>query len=204
MSVLTRKPSVNEASGLRAQAAYAARQVAPLATKTVPLAQQAAMQAQLAAQQAAPLARTAGTSVRQGADGAIAWATPRVDAARSWAAPQIEQSARAISENLAPMITSALITAAHKIDAPPRKKARHRRGGKLTGMVLLTTAAAAGALVAMRLRRRPEDFSQAPPADRGSDLGPVNAGGEGFGPTGGLDDDVTPDPDMNGNPNKIV
>ena len=75
-----------------------------------------------------PLARTAGTSVRQGADDAVAWATPKVDAARSWAAPQLEQSARAISENLAPMISSALITAAHKIEVPKRKAAPSAAG----------------------------------------------------------------------------
>jgi hypothetical protein len=176
VSVLTRKQAVTDSSGLRAQAAYAARQVGPLASKTVPMAQQAALQAQVAAQQAVPLARTAGASVRQGADGAIAWATPKVDAARAWAAPQLEQSAHAISESLAPMISSALINAAHKIDAPPRKKPRGRRGGKLAGIMLLITAAGAGALVAMRMRQRPTEFTAAPAAG----------------------DSSAPDPDMNG------
>ena len=173
MSVLTRKHQINDGSGLRAQAAYAARQVGPLATKSLPMAQQAAQQAQVAALQAVPLAKTAGTSIRQGADGAIAWATPRVDAARSWAAPQLEQSARAISESLAPTISSALINAAHKIDAPDRKKPRRR--GLIAGTALLLVAAGGGVLVAMRLRQ---------PAE--SDSVTIT------------DEDVPPDPDMNG------
>lgn len=177
MSVLTRKHQINDGSGLRAQAAHAARQVGPLATKSLPMAQQAAqqaaLQAQVAAQQAVPLARNAGASIRQGADGAIAWATPRVDAARSWAAPQLEQSARAISESLAPTISSALLNAAHKIDAPVRKKPRRR--GLIAGIALLLAAAGGGVLVAVRLRQ---------PAE--SDSITVT------------DEEVPPDPDMNG------
>ena len=169
MSVLTKKQSTSDSSALRAQAAYSA-----LAGKTVPLAQQAAMQAQAAAQQAMPLARTAGTSVRQGADGAVAWATPRVDAARSWAAPQIEQTARAISDSLAPMISSALINAAHKIDAPVREKPR-RRGPMIAGALLLAAVVGGGAVVAIRLRQEPTEFSA--PA---------------------TDETAPPDPDMNG------
>ena len=168
MSVLTKKQPISD-SALRAQAAYAA-----LASKTVPLAQQAALQAQAAAQQAGPLARTAGTSMRQGADGAVAWATPRVDAARSWAAPQIEQTARAISDNLAPMISGALINAAHKIDAPVREKPRRR--GMIAGVLLLVAAVCGGAAVAMRLRQQPTEIS------------PVTM----------TDDTAPPDPDMNG------
>jgi hypothetical protein len=173
VSVLTRKHQINDSTGLRAQAAYAARQVGPLATKSLPMAQQAAQQAQVAALQAVPIARTAGTSIRQGADGALAWATPRVDAARSWAAPQLEQSARAISESLAPTISAALINAAHKIDAPVRKKPRRR--GRIAGIALLLAAAGGGVFVAMRLRQ---------PAE--SDSIPVS------------DEEVPPDPDMNG------
>ena len=173
MSVLTRKHQINDGSGLRAQAAHAARQVGPLATKSLPMAQQAAQQAQVAAQQAVPLAKTAGTSIRQGADGAIAWVTPRVDAARSWAAPQLEQSARAISESLAPTISGALINAAHKIDAPVRKKPRRR--GLIAGSALLLAAAGGGVLVAMRLRQPAEP-----------DAGTMT------------DEENPPDPDMNG------
>ena len=173
MSVLTRKNQINDSSGLRAQAAYAARQVGPLASKSLPMAQQAAQQAQVAAQQAVPFARTAGTSVRQGADGALAWATPKVDAARAWAAPQLEQSARAISDSLAPTISSALLNAAHKIDAPVRKKPRRR--GLIAGIGLLVAAAGGGVFVAMRLRQPAESES-------------VTV----------ADEEAPPDPDMNG------
>jgi hypothetical protein len=184
VSVLTRKHQIND-SGLRSQAVYAARQVGPLASKSVPMAQQAAQQAahqaqiaaqqaQIAAQQAVPLAKTAGASVRHGADGAISWATPKVDAARAWAAPQLEQSARTISESLAPTISTALMTAARKIDAPVRTKPRRR--GLITGIVLLV-AGVCGAAAAMIWRRQP----------------PIEVTSVTM-----TDDDTPPDPDMNG------
>jgi hypothetical protein len=189
VSVLTKKRPVSDASGLREQAAYAAQKVAPLASKTKPMAQQAAQQAQLAAQQAAqqavPLARSAGASVRQGADTAAAWAAPRVDAARSWAAPQIEQTARAISENLAPMISGALVSAAHKIDAKP-KKSRRSRAGLIAGVVLLTAAAGAAAAVVLQRRRDAAGYP-APDGTDSADAATYEAG-------------ATPDPDMNGHP----
>ena len=72
------------------------------------------------------------------------------DAARAWAAPRLEQSAAAISENLAPMISDALITAAHKIDTnPPKQKRRFAKSTLLAGSVLLI---AAGAATALKLR----------------------------------------------------
>ncbi|MGO8959366.1 MAG: hypothetical protein ACLQFR_18655 [Streptosporangiaceae bacterium] len=191
MSVLTRKPHASEPSGLRGHAANAARQVAPIANKAVPLAQQAAQQAQQAAQQAVPLAkqavplaRTARASARHGADNAVAWATPLVEAARSWAAPQLEQSAHALSENIAPMISNALITAAHKIDVPRRKP---RRKTRLLALSMLTAAGGAAAMVAIRRRQ----YSNGLPA--GTQSGTASAD---EGP--GYDIDRSPDPDMNG------
>ena len=193
MSVLTKK---QPASGLRGQAVQAARQVAPLA-KSVPLAQLAALQAQQAAQQAMPLARTAGTSIRHGADDAVAWVTPKVDAARSWAAPQLEQYAQAISENLAPMISSALITAAHKIDVPKRKP--HQRGRLVAGSMLLAAAGGLATAVVMRLRQQADAFSGAHavggmPAEPGPDSARSSQAGTGI----GFETDDGPDPDMNG------
>jgi hypothetical protein len=138
VSVLTRKQPVSDASGLRGQAIYAARQVGPLAGKTLPLAQQAM-----------PLARNAGNSIRHSTDGAVAWVAPKVDAARHWAAPQLEQSAHAISESLAPTISSALISAAHKIDVKP-KKSKGRRQAVLAGAAVLTAAAGAAAVFVTR------------------------------------------------------
>jgi len=193
VSVLTRK---QPASGARGQAVHAARRVAPLA-KSVPLTQLTALQAQ-AAQQAMPLARTAGTSIRHGADDAVAWATPKVDAARSWAAPQLEQSARAISENLAPMISSALISAAHKIEVPKRKS--HQRGRLLAGSMLLAAAGGLVAAVVMRLRQQPDGFSD-PSAASGAPPEPVSDSEHTEAGTGiGFETDDGPDPDMNGHP----
>lgn len=183
MSVLTKKQS---ASGYRGQAIQAAR---------VPIAQLAALQAQ-AAQQAVPLARTAGTSIRHGADDAVAWATPKVDAARSWAAPQLEQSARAISENLAPMISSALISAAHKVEVPKRKS--HQRGRLVAGSMLLAAAGGLVTALIMRLRQQADGFAGASsvagaPTEPGPDSARSEAG------TGiGFETDDGPDPDMNG------
>lgn len=139
MSVLTRNQPVKNASDLRDQAVATARQVGPLA--------------QQAAQQAVPLARNAGIYAQQGTGTAVAWATPKVDAARSWAAPQLEQSARAISESIAPMISSALLTAAQKIDAPKRKS-RNSRTGIVAGTLLLTAAAGAGAAAVYAMLHR--------------------------------------------------
>ncbi len=192
MSVLTKK---QPAGGRRGPAVQAPRRIAPLA-KTVPLAQLAALQAQQAAHQAMPLARTAGTSIRHGADDAVAWMTPKVDVARSWAAPQLEQSARAISENLAPMISGALISAAHKIEVPERKS--HQRGRLLAGSMLLAAAGGLVAALVMRLRQQADSFSGASsvagtPAEPGPDSARSEAG------TGmGFDTDDGPDPDMNG------
>ncbi len=172
VSVLTRKQPINASGKFRANAGQlgskaqlAAQQAAQQAQIA---AQQAALQAQAAAQQAGPLAKTA-------SDGAVAWATPKVDAARAWAAPQLEQSARAISDVIAPMVAGALSNAARKIDAPPRKKPR-RRGAMIAGIALLMGAAGAGVAAAIRLRERPAEFTSVPVTEDGT----------------------PPDPDMNG------
>jgi hypothetical protein len=183
VSVLTKK---QQANGFRGQAG-------PLASKALPLAQLATLQAQQAAQQAKPLAQTAGASIRQSADDAVAWATPKVDAARSWAAPQLEQSAHAISENLAPMISSALITAAHKIEVPQRRSKQRRR--LMAGSMLLAMAAGIAAAVAMRLRQHAgSDFSGASAVNSPAQPGSGTEAGTGV----GFETDDGPDPDMNG------
>jgi hypothetical protein len=186
---MTRKQAVSDTGGLRGQAVYVARQVGPLASKTAPMAQQAA-------QQVMPLARSAGASMRQGADEAVAWATPLVDAARSWAAPQLEQSAQAINENLAPIISSALITAARKIDTKP-KKSRGRRG-LLAGTMLLTLAGGIAAMLVLRHRNESAGFPSAPPGDS-PDIGSVDGGGQ-SGTDGHGTGSEPPDADMNGHP----
>jgi hypothetical protein len=142
VSVLTKKQPVNgaavRATALRGQAVNVARQVGPLAQQTVPVA-------------------------RQGAGNVVEWATPYVDAARSWAAPQIEGSAHAITASLAPAISDALISAAHKIDAPARKSGSHR--GLVAGSLLLTAAAGTAALLIIRHRQDANGISAMPATD---------------------------------------
>jgi hypothetical protein len=148
---LTKKQPINASGKFRATTVLTASQ---LGTKAQIAAQQAALHAQSAAHQAGPLAKNA-------KDEAVAWATPKVDSARAWAAPQLEQSARAISESIAPMISTALYRAARKIDAPKRKKPR-RRGPMYMGIALLAAAAGAVAAFVMRLKERPVEFTSAP------------------------------------------
>jgi hypothetical protein len=147
VAILSRKSPVSDTTSFTKHAKLAAMQVMPAAVNATT---SAAQQAAPLARQAVPLARNAGMSVKQGADGAVAWATPMADAARAWAAPRLEQSAAAISENLAPMISDALITAAHKIDtSPPKQKRHYGRTTLLAGSALLI---AAGAATALKLR----------------------------------------------------
>ena len=187
MSVLTRKPAEDEATGLRGQAIYAARQVGPLATKAVPMAQQAA-------QQAVPLAKTAGTSVRQSADGAVVWATPYVEAARHWVAPQLEQSAYALTETIAPMISNALISASRKIDMPPQKPSRRRSRMLVASLALVL--ASVGTFLVVRNRQASVGYTAAAPMPdsemTGSDPG-----------MGYETDGSGPDADMNGHPRVV-
>lgn len=141
MSVSTRKQPVSiSTAGMRDRVVQAGGQVGSLAGKTV------------------PLAHTAGTTVRHGADTAKAKATPVVEAARSWAAPQLEQSAHAISDTIAPMISGALITAAHKIEVPKRRS--RPNPGVVAGAVLLTAAAGAATVAAVRMRRQSNGMTE--------------------------------------------
>lgn len=154
MSVTSRKQAVSASNGLSDRVARAGRPVGSLAGRAVPLAQNAS------------------TTVRQGAGTAIAKASPAVDAARSWAAPQLEQSAHAITDTIAPMISDALMSAAQKIDVPKPKK--RVRGGMIAGAVALTAAAGAATFAAIRMRRQDygfaadgQDITATPPGEAG-------------------------------------
>jgi len=151
VSLMTRKPPASGYAALGAQAKTAARQAS---TAAVNATSTAAQQAAPIARQAVPLARSAGQSVKQSTDGAIARAAPYADAARAWAAPRLEQSAAVVSENIAPMISDALVTAARKIDTKPSKRRRVGNASLLAASVLLI---AAGALTALSLRKRSQD-----------------------------------------------
>jgi hypothetical protein len=161
VSLLSRKQPADDVRGLRGHAISAARQAVP-AAKSV---------SSTAAQQAVPLARSAGTSVKQGADGAIAWATPYADAARSWAAPRLEQSAAAISDSIAPMISDALITVAHKIDASQPKPRRFSKSSLFAGSMLLIAAGTATAFTLLHRHERDGGYTAATPAAYGEEPG---------------------------------
>jgi hypothetical protein len=185
VSFLGKKHPDAEASRLRGQAMHLAKQAMPVAKNA----------GSVAAQQAVPLAKSAGASVKQGTDSAIAWATPKVGAARHWAAPRLEQSAATVTDNLAPRVSEALRTAAHKIDYAPAKPNRLKRAAVLAGTMALT--AAAGAAAAITLRHR-QNGSANGAESKVSDPTVASLGttqdGQGPGEQG------MPDPDSNGHP----
>jgi hypothetical protein len=156
VSVLTKKSQAPEVSGLRGYAAQAANQLTPIANKAGPVAQQAA-----------PLARNASATFKQGANTAVTRATPLVNAARSWAAPQLEQSARAISETIAPMIADTLLSTARKIDVPPEKPRRGPRVLVASGLLALAASAATAALAILRRRNGAPGYSSISAVDDG-------------------------------------
>lgn len=130
---------------LRYRAARAGSQVGTLAGKAMPFAQQAM-----------PLAQNAGSTMRQGAGAAMSRSAPVVNNARSWAAPQLEQSAHAITETIAPMISGALLNAAHAIEVPQQPKPKGNRA-LMAGAMVLTAAAGAATAAAVRMRRSAGD-----------------------------------------------
>lgn len=188
VSLLSRKQAINEPSGISGQAMNVARQAMPTAMNA----------GNIAAQQAVPLARSAGSSVKQGADGAVAWATPYVGAARHWAAPWLEQSATAVTDSLAPMISDALIMAAHKIDyIEPKPHHRLNRTTVLAGSMLLTAAGAAAALTMRHRNGNGNGYTaEAPTASGGQPTTSSGSINDGYGP----DDPGMPDSEVNGHP----
>jgi hypothetical protein len=194
VSLMTRKPQLSGYAAVSEQAKSAARQASAAAVNA---GNAAAQQAAPLAKQAVPLARNAGLSVKQGTDGAIAWATPYTDAARAWAAPRLEQSAVALSENLAPMISDALVSAAHKIDTKPaRRRRRLGNAGLLAAAVLLI---AAGAATALSLRNRDQDDGY---TAMDSAIGPTSDSVRIVGDEQDEQDWI--DPDANGHPGGIA
>ena len=68
------------------------------------------------ARTAVPMVKTAGTTARDSARGAAAWAAPRVNGARAWTAPRIERSGLAIKDTIAPKISETLTATARRVD----------------------------------------------------------------------------------------
>jgi len=102
-----------------------------------------------AAAQVVPMAKTAGLAAKSSAGEAVARAAPRVQDARAWAAPHVEQAGIAVRDKIAPTISAALVEAARRLDASPK---RRRWPRVLAGVALL--AAAGSAIAAAVLRRR--------------------------------------------------
>jgi hypothetical protein len=103
-------------------------------------ARRAAAQLKPVAERAKPLAKTTGAAARR-----------RIFRTRAWAAPQVERSGKVLQDTVAPKVSSALSSAASRIDpAQPR----YRRWKKPVGLATLT--AAGGAVAAfLRARRKP-------------------------------------------------
>jgi hypothetical protein len=182
----TKKQTVSYTSMIGGQARNMAAQAVPAARNA----------GTLASQQAGPLAKNVGASVKQSADSAVAWATPYVGAARHRAAPWLEQSATAVSESIAPMISDALRTAAQKIDYVEPKRHRISKTTLLAGSLLLTAAGAAAAALSLRHRNGngngyTAESPMASSPDAATSPGSIN---DGYGP----DDRGKPDAEGNG------
>jgi hypothetical protein len=99
------------------------------------------------AAQAVPQASRAGTTAVQGV-------MQGVHGARGWAAPRMHSAADAVTESLAPRVSSALHSAAKTVDTAPPPKSGIRR--LLDWRLLLgigAALAAAGAAAAVSMRR---------------------------------------------------
>jgi hypothetical protein len=163
VSLLTRKRTVGTIpSDVRKRARDVADRAVPIAKQAVPIAKQAV-----------PKAKQAGIAARQGAEDAVAWAAPKVDEARSWAAPRIERTGIAVRDTIAPKISDALVTAAHKVDTTPSKRRRWPK--LLVGFAVL--AAMAGVAAAIARRNRTDPFAAEPPSPA-ADIPAPDATGE--------------------------
>jgi hypothetical protein len=185
---MSRKQQVTYGTMISDQARAMASQAAPMARNA----------GTVAAQQAVPLARSAGVSMKQGADGAVAWATPYVGAARHWAAPYLEQSAATVTDAIAPKVADALRMAAEKIDyVEPKPRRRFGKATVIAGSMLL---AAAGTAAAVSMRNRNGNgagYSAAAPAVGDTDMASApGSTGDGHGPDNG----GRPDTEVNGHP----
>jgi hypothetical protein len=186
VSLLSKKRPVDNVVDVRDRALQGVQRAETVAKSAIPKAKQAVP----AAKDAGAAVREAGASVstavlrgaedaaawaRPRVDDAVSWARPHVDDARSWAAPRLERSGVVVQESIAPAISEAMVSAAHKLEVkPPRKRRRWASVLAVTMMV----AAAASAAAAVAMRRRPAayeplttDEMTAPPVPP-ADLGP--------------------------------
>lgn len=160
MSLLTRKQAVDALpDGINTLPASLSRRARRAAEQAAPIAKQLADQAAPIARQAVPKAKQAGAVALQGGQDAVAWAAPHVDDARSWAAPHLESAGIAVRETIAPKISDAMVSAAHKLDVTPKR----RRWPKVLAGLALAAAATAAAAAVVR-RRRSDPFAYEPPS----------------------------------------
>jgi hypothetical protein len=166
VSLLSRKRPVDDVVDVRGRALQSVQWAVPAAKSAIPMAKQAvpaAKDAGAAVKEASTAVSTAvlrsaedaATWARPHVDDAVAWARPHVDDARSWAAPRLERSGLAVQESLAPAISEAMVSAAHKLDVKPVRK-RRRWASVLAVTMMVAAAASAAAAVAMR--RRPAAY----------------------------------------------
>jgi hypothetical protein len=145
-----------------------------------------------AAAQAVPVGKRAGTTVvlgvRQGAQGAMEWASPRVEEAvqgiRIWAAPRLEGAADAVTESVAPKVSSLLRSAATQVRLEEAKPAKTGIRSLLDWRWLLgigAAAAAAGTTAAIAMRRRyaaataeAKEATESPDEEGGPDTDPAS------------------------------
>lgn len=145
MSVLTRKrPEVVETVTVRA--------------RLVPIAKNAS-----------PLAKNAGRAAKERADSVLAWAMPYIDSARVWAAPHVERTGVAVRDNVAPKVSSLLVTTARRLEKPPPAPRRWPR--MLATMAMLAAAGTAAAAVAMRRRAYSLGYDTVSPVPGSTGLG---------------------------------
>jgi hypothetical protein len=102
------------------------------------------------------LARQAGAQVKPLATGTREAAGHGLHAARAWAAPQVDRTAKAVQDKVAPQVSAMLSAAADRIEPA---KPQHRGWRKLAGISIL--AAAASALAALARSRAKADPSAA-------------------------------------------
>jgi hypothetical protein len=137
VSVLTRKrPDVVETISVRA--------------RLVPIAKNAS-----------PLAKNAGRAAKYRADSLVAWALPRVDAARIWAAPHVERTGIAVRDSVAPKVSDVMVATARRLEKSAPKGRRWPR--RVATIAVLAAVGSAVAAIAARRRTYSPDFGPVSP-----------------------------------------
>jgi len=125
------------------------------------------------------MAKNASRAAKDRADSVLTWAMPYIDNARVWAAPHVERTGIAVRDNVAPKVSSLLVTTARRLEKPAPKRRRWPR--MLATMAMLAAAGSAAAAVAMRRRAYSlgYDPNQRPDSTGlGATAGPETANGE--------------------------